>query len=389
MSAIHYNSLQYSSAKGSRKRIIAYMTNTLQWWVPVMGQREKELLCEVIDRNFPNDGEYSDRFAAQIAEICGVPYAVTTTSGTAAITMALMACGVGPGDEVIVPDITFIATANAVKLAGATPVLVDVQISDYNISPEAIERAITPRTRAIVPVHVSGRGANMHSVLDIARRHGLRVVEDSAEALGSCLNGQPLGTFGDAGIFSFSANKTITTGQGGVVVARDPDIHFKLKLLKDQGRPVRGTGGDDEHIAVGFNFKFTNLQGAMGLGQLEEFWPRVKHQRLLYEWYLKYMPEHPQLRLVAFHEGEYPQWIDIYVEGKRDSLHDYLLAKDMHTRKFWHPIHTQAPYRQSDEHFEGSMQVSRNALWLPSALTLTESDVQQICAAVEAWLAQE
>lgn len=358
----------------------------IPWWTPVMGEREKERVCEVIDRNFPNDGEYTEEFERQIAALLGVPYAVATTSGTTAIFLALAAVGVGAGDEVIVPDMTFIATANAVKLTGANPVLVDVQRSDFNVDPAAIARAITSRTKAIVPVHVSGRGADMPSIRSLAERFQLRIIEDAAEALGSLQDGRALGTLGDAGCFSFSPNKTITTGQGGMVVTGDESIYQRLKQLKDHGRPIRGTGGDDEHPTLGYNFKLTNLQAAMGLAQLEQFQMRLAHQRDVYEIYRTELEGVPGLRLPGFNteHGERPQWVDVYVDG-RDSLHDFLLARDIHSRKFWFPLHSQTPYKQTDERFQGSIAVSRNALWLPSPLTMNRQDQLTVCRVIREW----
>ena len=358
----------------------------IPWWAPQLGDREKVLVAEVIDGNFPNDGEYTTRFEQQVAALCDLPHAVATTSGTTAIFLALAACGIGPGDEVLVPDLTFIATANAVSLAGATPILVDVDRRTGNMNTAALASAITPKTRAIVPVHVSGRGAAMDGIMDIARQHRLRVVEDAAEALGSWYNGRPLGSIGDAGCFSFSPNKTITTGQGGMVVTRDEAIHLRLRELKDQGRPVRGTGGADEHLSIGFNFKLTNVQSAIGLAQLEQFERRRTHLRALYRAYAERLAAIERIRLFGFDvdAGSCPQWIDADVDD-RDGLHDYLLARNIHTRKFWYPIHTQTPYRQSDERFGGSVYVSNRGLWLPSALSLTTSDVNRVCDHIRDW----
>ena len=359
----------------------------LTWWVPLMGEREKKLLAEVIDLQFPNDGEYTSAFEQKIAKICEVPYAVAVTSGTMAIAAALMACGVSHGDEVIVPDVTFIATANAVQLAGGTPILVDVREDDLMIDPDAVKRAITPRTAAIVPVHVSGRPAPMDAILELAHENDLYVVEDSAEGLGSKWLGKPMGSIGDAGCFSFSPAKTITTGQGGVVTTNDPQIYEKLRLLKDQGRPVRGTGGADVHVALGYNFKFTNLQAAMGLAQLEDFANRLAHQRQLYEWYRQYLPESPRLRLMDFdlENGAVPQWVDIQIDGC-DDLVDYFEARSIQPRKFWFPLHTQAPYQQADEAFPVATRVGETAMWLPSALTMTEDDVRFVCETIQTWL---
>lgn len=360
----------------------------VDWWRPVMGTREKELLCEVIDSNFPNDGEYTTAFERKIADLCGVPYAVAVTSGTAAIFLGLVACGVGPGDEVLVPDITFIATANAVKLAGARPVLVDVNPDGFCMDPRRAEAAITERTKAILPVHVSGRAAPMPALQELARKYELRIVEDAAAALGSRAFGAALGTFGDVGCFSFTATKTITTGQGGMVVTKDAFLHRRLRELKDQGRPIRGTGGADDHLSVGYNFKFTNLQAAMGLAQLENLPARLEHLRGLYTAYRGALARAPRIRVLGFDldGGECPQWIDAIVDD-RDSLHDFLLAHNVCTRKYWYPVHRQPPYLCADDLFPTSMQVSYRALWLPSALTLSPDDVHQVCQLINSWAA--
>lgn len=365
-------------------------SKTIPWWIPSLGKREKELVCEVIDSNFINDGDYTTAFERAIAEVCEVPYAVAVTSGTAALFLSLAALDIGPGDEVIVPDITFIASANAVRLTGADVVLVDVCADSLNIDPACVEKELTSRTKAIMPVHVSGRAANLTALLEIAQSHNLYVIEDAAEALGSNLCGRPLGSIGDAGCFSFSPNKTITTGQGGLVVTANPDIYKRLRELKDQGRPVRGTGGDDEHVSLGYNFKLTNVQAAIGLAQLESFGARIQHLRQIFSIYQEYLTDVPGIGLPGFdiQGGECPQWVDALVDN-RDSLYSYLLARGIETRKFWFPLHTQAPYRgPSDESFPASMQVSANGIWLPSALSLTEEDVKLVCYTILEWSSQ-
>jgi perosamine synthetase len=272
------------------------------------------------------------------------------------------------------------------RLAGATPVLVDVDPLTFTLDPGRVDAAVTPRTRAVVPVHVSGRSAITRELLAIARYHGLRIVEDAAEALGSRRGGQALGTFGDAGCFSFTANKTITTGQGGLVVTRDPALHRRLRELKDQGRPERGTGGADVHVSLGYNFKFTNLQAAMGLAQLEDLGPRVRHLRRLAELYRTHLAGVPRVWLPPFRldDGECPQWIDLWTED-RDGLHDTLQLAGIQTRKFWLPLHTQAPYRWDPARFPVSSRVSVGALWLPSSLTLAEDDIVYVCREIASW----
>ena len=176
------------------------MTSRVPFWEPVFGEREKQLIAEILDSGFINDGDATVELERRIAELCGVPYAVAVTSGTAAIFLALAAQGIGPGDEVIVPDVTFIATANAVTLAGARPVLVDIEPETLCLDPSCTDAAVTSRTKAIVPVHISGRAANMPALKAIAKRHGLAIVEDAAHALGSHAFGAALGERGDGRI---------------------------------------------------------------------------------------------------------------------------------------------------------------------------------------------
>ncbi len=365
------------------------MDRTLDFWVPQFGAEEKALVADVIDSGFLNDGDVTSQFESQIATLLGCKYVVATTSGTAAIFLALAGIGVGPGDEVIVPDVTFIATANAVALTGAKPVLVDIDPQRLTLDPESTERAITTRTKAIVPVHVSGRAADLGAILDIAARHGLLVVEDAAEALMSRYQGRCLGTLGIAGCFSLSPNKTITTGQGGLVATNDDSLHVRLRELKDQGRPVRGTGGDDLHNSIGYNFKFTNLQAAVGLAQLKHLSRRLDRMAGIYRGYLDGLRHIQDISVLNFcvATGEVPQWTDVLVE-RRDDLYDYLAARGIRGRRFWLPLHTQAPYRMSCEQFPNSTKQIPHAMWLPSAFTLSDDDISTVCREIREFLTQ-
>ena len=360
----------------------------LPWWIPQFGSRERALVVEVLESGFLNDGEVTTRFERALAAATGAKHAVAVTSGTAALCLALKSLGIGPGDEVIVPDMTFIATANAVSLAGATPVLADVDPSTLTLDPRAAARAVTPRTTAIIPVHVSGRVADMPALLDLAHAHGLHVVEDAAEALVSGLDGRRCGTFGTLGCLSFSPQKIITTGQGGAVLTDDDVLHARLRELKDQGRPVRGTGGDDTHPALGFNFKFTNLQAAVGLGQLEtlsERAVRLRQTSVAYAASLQGVQDGFGLFPFRIDRGELPQWVDAWSD-ERDALVDALGRRGVGCRKFWFPLHTQPPYRQPDDRFPASTAMAKKAFWLPSALTMSEQDVADVCAWIREFL---
>lgn len=361
----------------------------ITWWEPEIGQAERDILAEVLAGNFVNDGDYTTRFEERIAALVGCRYAVGVTSCTSAIFLALKAAGVGPGDEVIVPDATFIATANAATMAGAKAVLVDIEAETLNMSPAAFEAAITPRTKAVVPVHVSGRAARLPEIAAIAKAHNIVLIEDAAEAFLSKLDGQSLGTYGRMGCLSFSPMKLITTGQGGMVLTNDPDLHVLLRQLKDQGRPVRGTGGKDPHPIVGYNFKFTNIQAAVGLGQLDKLDERVAHVKAMYRAYEKNLKGLNAMRLLPsrIDEGELPLWVDVVVE-RRDELARYLRDRGIDSREYWNPIHTQPSYRLPDDRFPTATRLLPKSLWLPSAFSVTEADVARVCDTIREFLAQ-
>lgn len=359
----------------------------IPWFGPEVSEREKELIGEVIDSNYINDGAVTRRFEAEVAKLVGAKHAVGVTSGTAAISLALMGLGVGRGDEVIVPDLTFVATANAVVMAGGNVRLVDVEPERFALDPARVEAAIGPRTRAIVTVDVNGRGADYAAIEAISKRRGLALVTDSAEGLASKWQGRALGAIGNAGCFSFSANKTVTTGQGGMITTNDTDLYHRLLELKDQGRRKQGTGGDDLHPVLGFNFKLTNLQAAVGLAQLERLSARLELARERDRWYREALAACPGIRLPAVdHEGgEVVQWTDALV-ADRERLRNAFDAAGVGYRAFWFPVHTQAPYAADGAGFPVATRVSAQGIWLPSAYSLTRDQVVRVAEVARAAL---
>jgi perosamine synthetase len=350
----------------------------IPWFCPEMGLLEREYVLQVLDSNYLNEGDVTARFEQKLAEFLGVRHCVAVTSGTAALTLALMALGIGHGDEVIVPDFTFIATANAVRLAGADVKLVDIEPERLTLDIEKVARAISRRTKAIIAVDVNGRGASYGDLEGIAARKGLFLLCDSAEALGSRYEDRYLGTFGDAGCFSFSANKTITTGQGGVIATGNTDVYHRLLELKDQGRRTRGTGGDDLHPVPGYNFKFTNLQAAVGLAQFEKLRERLAHAKQREGWYIERLRNRPGLALPSLNNraGEVTQWTDLLV-ADRAIVETAFRQAGVGFRCFWHPLHRQGPYAADDAEFGTSIEISRRGLWLPSSFTLTEEQAER------------
>ncbi|MBI2020928.1 DegT/DnrJ/EryC1/StrS family aminotransferase [Candidatus Giovannonibacteria bacterium] len=358
----------------------------IPWWQPQVENEDLEFVKGAFERNYVNEGVLASEFEKKIAELVGARYAVATTSGTVSIFLVLKALGVGSGDEVIVPDATFIATANAAELCGARPVFVDINERDLNISTEAFERAITSKTKAVVPVHVTGRACDMETILDIARKNKIFVVEDAAEALGSKYKGKFLGTWGDAGCFSFSANKTISTAQGGMIVTNNGALASKIRALKDQGRTIKGTGGDDLHSSVGYNFKYTDIQAALGLGQLTHFERRAARMKRNYKMYSDNLKNIKDVRVFPSNPEELPQWTDI-ICPRRDELAEHLKKQNIDCRKYWHPIHKQSAYPQPDDKFPVSTRVLPKSLWLPSAFTLTDEDVNFVSNEIKSFFA--
>ena len=234
---------------------------------PDIGAREVELVTEVLQSGVLALGEFAQRFEAGVAAIAGRREGVACSSGTAGLHLAVRALGIGEGDEVITTPFSFVASANCLLYERAVPRFVDIEEDSLGIDPDLVERAASPRTRAILPVHVFGRPCRIESVTGIARRHGWSVIEDACEALGSSIDGRPAGSFGDAAVFAFYPNKQITTGEGGVVVTDDPDAAEVMRSLRNQGRDTDGTWL--RHVRLGYNYRLDEMSAAVGVAQLE------------------------------------------------------------------------------------------------------------------------
>ncbi len=359
---------------------------TIPWYEPQMTGDEVVYLKDALDRNFINDGPLTQEFEAKIANFIGVGHAVAVPSGTTALALGLMSTGIGQGDEVIVPNFTFIATANAVRLAGAEPVLVDIDTTDFNISVPSVRSAITKRTKAIIAVDVNGRGANYIELEPLCKEFGLRLFCDSAEALGSMYAGRMLGTFGDAAAFSFSANKTLTTGQGGMLVTNNEELAVRARQIKDQGRLKRGSGGDDLHPTRGFNFKFTDLQAAVGLAQFRKLPERIERARKRDALYGELLAGCPELAFPksSGKDGAVLQWTDVLVSD-RPELITRLEMNRMGTRAFWFPLNSQKPYLGQVGKFPVSEKVSARGLWLPSYFEISQQEIEAVVNVVRSY----
>jgi perosamine synthetase len=358
---------------------------------PVVGRREQAYVREALKTNWiSSKGRFVEEFAQNFARFCGAQYCVLTTSGTTALHLALSALGIGPGDEVIIPAFTMIATAFAVSYTGATPVLVDSEPATGNIDVSQIEEKITPRTKAIIPVHIYGHPCEMDSLMKLARKYKLLVVEDAAEAHGAEYKGQRCGGIGHMGCFSFYANKIITMGEGGAVVTNNKKIAERLKLLADLAHSPKKRFS---HIALGFNYRLTNLQAAVGMAQLERVDDFIAARRRNAHLYNEMLTGIPGLRLLVEKEGaKNVYWMYGVVVEKgfgmsRDELMAALAKKKIGTRAFFIPMHQQPVYRKmglfKDEKYPVAEELGRRGLYLPSGSGLSEADLERVGSAIK------
>jgi len=312
---------------------------------PDLGGNEKNYVNECLDSSWISSrGRFVAEFEARFADRISVHHAASVCNGTVALHLALVALGIGPGDEVIVPTLTYIASVNAIAYTGATPVFVDSLRSTWQIDPEDVRRHITPRTRAIMPVHLYGQASDMDALCAIANEHRLFIIEDCAEAFGTFYKGRHVGTFGDISTFSFFGNKTITTGEGGMVVSND-------KTLIERARPLKGQGlaahREYWHDVVGYNYRMTNIAAAIGLAQLERADEFIEKKRALAEQYAAELRDLP----VELHQQApdtlHSYWmISLLVEQAdlRDPLRQHLADAGIETRPLFYPVHTMPMY---------------------------------------------
>jgi perosamine synthetase len=361
----------------------------IEWWKPKFGTIELTNVSKVFENGYINEGPVTLTLETKISHFLGVKHAIFCNNGTSSIFLALKASGIGLGDFVAVPNVTFIATANAINLTGATPVLIDVYQDTLGIDMEHLMSMHEMyRFKAVVPVHVSGRSSLGRLNRDLLKFNNIRIIEDAAEAFASKnpRTGEYLGTESDAGAFSFSANKIITSGQGGLVVTNDDVIADSIRKLKDQGRGKRGTGGDDIHPVVGYNFKFTDLQAAVLDGQFDQLSQRKNHLIEVYKFYLQNIKKDTNSYLLNFDiaNEEFPLWPEFRAKNV-EKLTNILDKEEISYRKFWLPLHTQDAY--SPGQVKPRLKtLTRDLIWLPSNYELTENQLNKICSAVNHYI---
>ncbi|MBP0444391.1 DegT/DnrJ/EryC1/StrS family aminotransferase [Roseomonas sp. SSH11] len=356
---------------------------------PDLSGKERDYVIDCVDSTWISSiGAYIGKFEAAIAGVTGAKHALSVCNGTVALHLPLHCMGIGPGDEVIVPAFTYIASVNTIAQTGAVPVFAESLRGDWLLDPEDVERRITPRTKAIMPVHLYGGACDMAAIMDIAQRHGLQVLEDAAEALGTTIGGQHVGTFGHAGSFSFFGNKTVTTGEGGMVVTNDDALAATMRMTKGQGQ---STTRRYWHEVLGFNYRMTNISAAIGLAQTERL-PQIlaakRRVAKIYKESLAGMPVTFQQAMAGVESADWLVSLLLPPGTDRDRLMAEMQAVGVETRPVFYPAHHMPMYRR-EEHFPIAEDIAARGLSLPSFPALTDGELARVCEALVNSLRQQ
>jgi perosamine synthetase len=359
---------------------------------PMFVGNEREYVLDCIDSSWiSSTGQYIGRFEEAFARFCGVRHAVACSNGTTALHLALVALGIGPGDEVIVPTLTFVATANAVRYCGATPVFVDCDPDTWTMNPAEVEAKSGPNTKGIIVVHLFGHPADMDAIDAIARRRGLFVLEDAAQAHGAEVNGRRAGSLGRLATFSFFGNKIITTGEGGMVTTDDDDLAARMRQLKSHGMdPNRKYW----FPVVGYNYRMTNVAAAIGLAQIEKIDWHLERRREVAEWYKERLRNVPGIAWQAERSWARHVWwmftvvLDEQLAIDRDAIMAKLAVEGIETRPMVIPLHQLPPYLDAaaGQVFPVADHLGRRAINLPTWARMSRADVVRVCDAFEAAL---
>jgi len=351
---------------------------------PYFFGNEEKFVVDALHSTWISGGPYVDKLESKLSEIMGSKHAITTSNGTTALTLALLSIGIGQGDEVIIPDFTFVAPGNTTLLIGANPIYVDVNKDTWCIEPELIKKAITPKTKAIIVVHIYGNVCDMDEIIQIAKENHLYVIEDVAEAAFSKYKGRYAGTFGDIGCFSFQATKTITTGEGGAVLTDNQVLAEKMRKIKNHGM----TSKKYWHDVKGYNYRLTNLQAAFGCAQLENIDLILNNKKRIYETYLKNLKNVEEVIFQTIsREVEPILWAvaikinPLMFKGNRNFLIEKLLKKGIETRPGFYPFSVMPPYNSTKCLI--AEDISKNIIVLPSFLSLKEEEIKKICETIK------
>jgi perosamine synthetase len=345
---------------------------------------EQSLIEKCLENRWLTEGPFAKKFQEALGAQTGAKHVCFAPNGTLGLYLALLALELDPGSEIVLPTFTFYASATAAVFAGLKPVFVDVDPNTFNATPQAFESAIGPRTRAFMPVHIYGQACDVEGILSVARRNGIRVVEDAAQALGVTLNGKAAGTFGDIGVYSLFADKVITSGEGGVVVTDADDLAAKLNLLRNQGRPNSGTF---VHPSLGMNFRITDIQAAIGLAQIDKL-PKILADRTRkWQFYSSGLKGVGDIQLMSILPGSslimfrFP-----FLTSEREGLTKHLEDRGIQTRGFFYPLHLQPKLRNSSvARLPVAESLYERGICLPVHYHLSESQMSEIIDAIRSY----
>jgi perosamine synthetase len=344
--------------------------------LPDFGLKEMWAVVKTIKNNWVTEGPKCKEFSEKLNELMGVKYGVFAPNGTLALYLGLLALGIGPGDEVIVPNTTFIASANAVILTGAKPIFVDVSKRGYQLDVSKIK--LTENTKAIMPVHLYGSGCDMIEIMSFAEKNNLLVIEDAAQTIGVKYFNKHLGTFGDVGTFSFFADKTITTGEGAYVVCKDESVYNSLRMLRNQGR---FNSGSFVHPGFGVNFRITDMQGALGCVQLDKLDSIIEKKKRIMKWYRKELLPAGGEFYKRNYDADYVPFRIVIFHKQAQELMRHLELNGVQARSFFYPLHWQPcfNYKYKDSDFENSIYGYKHGVCLPIYTSLKKWQVKFIC----------
>ena len=360
--------------------------NQIEPWID---DEEREQLQRVIDSTFVTEHVLTKEFEQKIKNLTGSKHAISMTNGTAALFCCLKALGIGEGDEVIVPDMTFIATSNAVLMAGAKPILVDVTTKDLGIDVKRLIECINPRTKAVMPVHLYGGASNLVEIKKVCDLYGLFLIEDAAQGVGVRYNKQHVGTFGDLGILSFYGNKTITCGEGGIVLTDDDELAASCYRLKNHGRDKKGVF---VHSHIGYNFAFTEMQAAIGIAQMNKLDRIIKKKKQIRDKYVTELGTIEGFKSLNFDDHITPvYWFTSFFSSRKKELQEFLKQKNIQTRDFFYPLHKQPCYSQfnlNKDNFTVSSMLYEKGISLPSAVNLSDENHNKVIECVAEFFSQ-
>lgn len=348
---------------------------------PDLSGNERKYVLECLESTWiSSKGRFISDFESGFAQFIGTTHAVSVSNGTVALHLALLALGIGPGDEVIVPTFTYIASVNAIRYAGATPIFCDSRADTWQMDPADVERRITPRTRAVMAVHLYGGACEMSRLRSICQRRGLSLIEDCAEAIGTRIDGSHVGTFGNVATFSFFGNKTITTGEGGMVACNDPALDERIRRLRGQGL---AKNREYWHDIVGYNYRMTNICAAIGLAQLERIDYILRRKAALAQCYRDSMDNSPFTFQASLPGEVSSHWmVTILVPGRidREPVRQALAEAGIETRPAFYPIHTMPMYCDDQGEFPVAEDIAARGINLPSWHGLADDDVRDIAS---------